>query len=50
MNFAGVWDDYINPFLFLKDANTTLTVTLQTGYLSPHGELLTTIVLSGAVL
>jgi len=50
LNFAGVWGDYVNPFLFLKDANTTLAVKLQTGYLSPHGELLTTIVLAGAVL
>jgi len=50
LNFASVWGDYINPFLFLKDANTTLAVKLQTGYLSPHGELLTTIVLAGAVL
>jgi len=50
LNFASVWGDYVNPFLFLKDANTTLAVKLQTGYLSPHGELLTTIVLAGAVL
>lgn len=50
LNFAWVWGDYINAFLFLKDSNTTLAVKLQTGYLSPHGELLTTIVLAGAVL
>jgi multiple sugar transport system permease protein len=50
LNFAGVWGDYVNPFLFLKDANTTLAVKLQTGYLSPHGELLTTTVLAGALL
>lgn len=50
LNFAWVWGDYVNPFLFLKDANTTLAVKLQTGYLSPHGELLTTTVLAGAVL
>jgi multiple sugar transport system permease protein len=50
LNFASVWGDYVNPFLFLKDANQTLAVKLQTGYLSPHGELLTTIVLAGAVL
>lgn len=50
LNFASVWGDYVNPFLFLKDANTTLAVKLRTGYLSPHGELLTTIVLAGAVL
>ena len=50
LNFASVWGDYVNPFLFLSDANTTLAVKLQTGYLSPHGELLTTIVLAGAVL
>jgi multiple sugar transport system permease protein len=50
LNFAGVWGDYVNPFLFLKDANTTLAVKLQIGYLSPHGELLTTIVLAGAML
>ena len=50
LNFAWVWGDYINPFLFLKDANTTLAVKLQTGYLSPHGELLTTTVLAGAVI
>jgi multiple sugar transport system permease protein len=50
LNFAGVWGDYVNPLLFLKDANTTLAVKLQIGYLSPHGELLTTIVLAGAVL
>jgi multiple sugar transport system permease protein len=50
LNFAGVWGDYVNPFLFLKDANTTLAVKLQIGYLSPHGELLTTTVLAGAVL
>lgn len=50
LNFAGVWGDYVNPFLFLKDANTTLAVKLQIGYLSPHGELLTTIVLAGATL
>ena len=50
LNFSGVWGDYVNPFLFLKDANTTLAVKLQVGYLSPHGELLTTIVLAGAVL
>ena len=45
-----MWGDYVNPFLFLKDANTTLAVKLQIGYLSPHGELLTTTVLAGAVL
>ena len=50
LNFASVWGDYVNPFLFLKDANTTLAVKLQTGYLSPHGELLTTTVLAGALL
>ena len=50
LNFAWVWGDYVNPFLFLKDANQTLAVKLQIGYLSPHGELLTTIVLAGAML
>lgn len=50
LNFAWVWGDYVNPLLFLKDANTTLSVKLQIGYLSPHGELLTTIVLAGALL
>jgi ABC-type glycerol-3-phosphate transport system permease component len=50
LNFTAQWGDYINPFLFLKDSNTTLAVKLQTGYLSPHGQTLTTIILAAAVL
>ncbi len=50
LNFTGQWGDYINPFLFLKDSNTTLAVKLQTGYLSPNGQTLTTIILASAVL
>jgi ABC-type glycerol-3-phosphate transport system permease component len=50
LNFTAQWGDYINPFLFLKDSNTTLAVKLQTGYLSPQGQTLTTIILAAAVL
>jgi ABC-type glycerol-3-phosphate transport system permease component len=50
LNFSGVWGDYVNPFLFLADANTTLAVKLQRGYLSPQGQLLTTIILAAAVI
>jgi multiple sugar transport system permease protein len=50
LNFTAQWGDYINPFLFLKDANTTLAVKLQTGYLSPQGQTLTTIILAAAML
>jgi multiple sugar transport system permease protein len=50
LNFTGQWGDYINPFLFLKASNTTLAVKLQTGYLSPQGQTLTTIILASAVI
>jgi multiple sugar transport system permease protein len=50
LNFTAQWGDYINPFLFLKTSNTTLAVKLQTGYLSPQGQTLTTIILAAAVL
>ena len=50
LNFTAQWGDYINPFLFLKDSNTTLAVKLQTGYLSPQGQTLTTIILAAAAL
>jgi ABC-type glycerol-3-phosphate transport system permease component len=50
LNFTGQWGDYINPYLFLKASNQTLAVKLQTGYLSPQGQTLTTIILAAAVL
>jgi len=50
LNFTAQWGDYINPMLFLKDSNTTLAFKLQNGYLSPHGQTLTTIILAAAVL
>jgi len=50
LNFAAQWGDYISPLLFLNDDQTTLAVKLNTGYLSPHGQSLTTIILAAVVL
>lgn len=50
LSFTGVWGDYFTPSLFLSQDNTTLSVALSAGYTNPHGDALTNIVASGAVL
>ncbi len=50
LNFMWVWSDWLNPIIFLSDANTTLAVKLNYAYVTPQGQQLTPLVLAACVL
>ena len=49
-NFVWVWGDWFTPQVFLTDANTTLAVKLNSGYVDPQGNPLIPTTLAACVL
>lgn len=49
-NFVWVWGDWFTPQIFLTDANTTLAVKLNSGYVDPQGNPLIPATLAACVL
>lgn len=50
LNFLLVWGDWITPRIFLKNANTTLGVLVNTIFTNPQGQLLTTLTIAGIII
>lgn len=50
LNFVGMWGDWLTPLVFLTDANTTLAVKINTGYVDPQGNALVPTTLAACVL
>jgi len=50
LNFIGVWGDWFTPNIFLRADNTTVAVIINTVFVNPHGELLTTLTIAGIVI
>jgi len=50
LNFIGVWGDWFTPNIFLRADNTTIAVIINTVFVNPHGELLTTLTIAGIVI
>jgi multiple sugar transport system permease protein len=48
--FVWVWGDWLTPLIYLTDANTTLAVKINTGYVDPKGNPLVPTTLAGCVL
>lgn len=49
-SFTWTWGDYLAPSLLLGADNTTLAVAMSTGYVDPHGTLLTNILAAGVIV
>lgn len=47
--FAGVWGNYLEALIYLKDSNTLLGVIMATGFKNPKGITLTTISMAANV-
>lgn len=50
LNFVWVWGDWLTPLIFLTDANTTLAVKINSGYVDPQGNPLIPTTLAACVL
>jgi multiple sugar transport system permease protein len=50
LSFTFVWGDYLSPSLLLSANNTTLSVAMSTGYVDPHGDVLTNILAAGVII
>ena len=50
LNFIGVWGDWFTPNIFLKTSNTTVAVIINTVFVNPHGEILTTLTVASIVI
>ena len=50
INFMWVWGDWLTPRIYLRANNTTLAVLINTVFVNPQGQLLTTLTISGIVI
>jgi multiple sugar transport system permease protein len=50
INFMWVWGDWLTPRIYLRADNTTLAVLINTVFVNPQGQLLTTLTISGIVI
>ena len=50
INFMWVWGDWLTPRIYLRADNTTLAVLVNTVFVNPQGQLLTTLTISGIVI
>jgi ABC-type glycerol-3-phosphate transport system permease component len=50
LNFMWVWGDWLTPRIYLRADNTTLSVLINTVFVNPQGQQLTTLTIAGIVI